>query len=77
MGNDSSKDKNKQIVISEGELKMQGKYVAGALEHLVDKEVSMLIKTERALLAKYSEDKRTIEDLLFKDEVSPADRSCR
>lgn len=69
MGNDSSKDKNKPIVIHEGELKIQGKFVAGVLEHLVDKEVTLLIKNERGLLGKYSEDKRSVEDLLFKDEV--------
>jgi hypothetical protein len=69
MGNDSSKDKNKQQIISEAELKIQGKYVAGILEHQVDKEVSLLVKNERGLLGKYGEDKRTVEDLLFKDEV--------
>ena len=69
MGNDSSKEK-KQTVIHENELKIQGKYVSGLLEHLVEKEVTLLIKKERELLTKYNEDKRTIEDLLFKDEVS-------
>ena len=68
MGNDTSKNM-KQTAIAENELKIQGKYVAGYLEHLVEKEVTLLIKKERELLTKYNEDKRTIEDLLFKDEV--------
>jgi hypothetical protein len=68
MGQSDSKEK-KQIIISESELKIQGKFISGLLEHLVDKEVSLLMKRERELLTKYNEDKRTIEDLLFKDEV--------
>lgn len=68
MGNDSSKNQ-KQTFIGENELKIQGKYVSGLLEHLVEKEVTLLIKKERELLTKYNEDKRTIEDLLFRDEV--------
>jgi hypothetical protein len=74
MGANGSKDPEKQTVISEGELKIQGKYISGLLEHLVDKEVTNMIKHERGLLNKYGEDKRTVEDLLFKDEVgSPSD----
>jgi hypothetical protein len=69
MGANGSKDPKKQTVVTEGELKIQGKYISGLLEHLVDKEVTNLIKHERNLLNKYGEDKRTIEDLLFKDEV--------
>lgn len=68
MGNETSKNQ-KQTFIAENDLKIQGKYIAGLLEHLVDKEVTLLIKKERELLTKYSEDKRTIEDLLFRDEV--------
>lgn len=69
MGANGSKDPKKQTVVSEGELKIQGKFISGLLEHLVDKEVTNLIKNERNLLSKYGEDKRTVEDLLFKDEV--------
>ncbi len=76
MGQNTSKDQ-KQIIITESELKIQGKYLSGLLEHLVDKEVTILIKNERGLLAKYSEDKRTIEDLLFKDEVTYSYRSFK
>lgn len=69
MGANGSKDPKKQSVVTEGELKIQGKFISGMLEHLVDKEVTNLIKHERNLLNKYGEDKRTVEDLLFKDEV--------
>lgn len=69
MGANGSKDPKKQSVVTEGELKIQGKFISGLLEHLVDKEVTNLIKHERNLLNKYGEDKRTVEDLLFKDEV--------
>jgi hypothetical protein len=76
MGQADSKEK-KQIVIHENELKIQGKFISGLLEHLVDKEVNLLIKKERELLTKYNEDKRTIEDLLFKDEVYLSNGSFR
>ena len=56
-------------MISENDLKIQGKYISGLLEHLVDKDVTNLTKDERGLLSKYAENRRTIEDLLFKDEV--------
>lgn len=72
MGNKNAKEEQKQMVIREEELGMQAKYLSGMLEQAVDKEVNLLMKTERVLLEKYSEERRTIEDLLFKDEVSAA-----
>ena len=72
MGNKNVKEEQKQMVIREEELGMRAKYLSGMLEQAVDKEVNLLMKTERVLLEKYSEERRTIEDLLFKDEVSTA-----
>lgn len=69
MGNKNVKEEQKQMVIREEELGMRAKYLSGMLEQAVDKEVNLLMKTERVLLEKYSEERRTIEDLLFKDEV--------
>ena len=68
MGNNKSSNQ-KQSVITESDLKIQGKYISGLLEHLVDKDVTNLTKDERVLLSKYAENRRTIEDLLFKDEL--------
>lgn len=68
MGGENSKDPKKQMVLPENEIKIRAKFVAGFLEHQVDKEVTNLIKYERTLLDKYGQDKRTIEDLLFRDE---------
>lgn len=69
MGNKQPKEPV-QLQITEGELTMKGKYVAGQLEHQVDKFVNLIMRDERKLLNKYSEGRRSIEDLLFKDEVS-------
>lgn len=48
---------------------MKSKYLSGVLEHFVDKTVNIVMKQERKLVQKYTEDKRTIEDMLFRDEV--------
>lgn len=69
MGNNQPKEPV-QIQVSEGELTMKSKYVTGQLEHQVDKLVNKIMRDERNLLGKYSEGRRSIEDLLFKDEVS-------
>lgn len=68
MGNESSKEP-KQIKLKEEQIKIKGKFISGKLEQMVDKEVHLLMRNERGLLDKYAEDKRTIENILFKDEL--------
>jgi hypothetical protein len=68
MGNNQNKEPQ-QINITTGELQMKSKFVAGQLEHQVDKLVNKIMRDERNLLNKYSEGRRSIEDMLFKDEV--------
>lgn len=75
MGNNDSKQE-KQLVLKEEDLKIKSRYLAGILEQKLDKEVNLLIKTERNLLGKYSEERRTVEDLLFKDEVRPSNAAA-
>ena len=69
MGSSSTKEEPVQIFIPTGELTMKSKFVSGQLEHQVDKLVNKIMRDERNLLGKYSEGRRSIEDLLFKDEV--------
>lgn len=49
---------------------MKAKFVSGQLEHQVEKFVNKVMRDEKNLLTKYSEGRRSIEDILFKDEVS-------
>lgn len=48
---------------------MKAKFVSGQLEHQVEKFVNKVMRDEKNLLTKYSEGRRSIEDILFKDEV--------
>lgn len=68
MGNNQPKEPV-QIHVAEGELNMKSKFVSGQMEHQVDKLVNLIMRDERKLLDKYSEGRRSLEDLLFKDEV--------
>lgn len=54
MGNGQNKEPQ-QIHIATGELQMKSKFVAGQLEHQVDKLVNRIMRDERTLLGKYSE----------------------
>lgn len=68
MGNNQNKEPQ-QVRIASGELQMKSKFVAGQLEHQVEKFVNKVMRDEKTLLGKYSESRRSIEDMLFKDEV--------
>ncbi len=68
MGNNQPKEPV-QLKIASGELQMKAKFVAGQLEHQVEKFVNKVMRDERTLLDKYSESRRSIEDMLFQDEV--------
>lgn len=56
-------------MIHSGEMQMKAKFVSGQLEHQVEKFVNKVMRDEKNLLTKYSEGRRSIEDILFKDEV--------
>jgi hypothetical protein len=74
----SGDSKPKQIDIKPSDLyvlfliqsAIKAKYLSHELELRIDKLVNHVMREEKKVLTKYGEQKRTINDTLFKDEVS-------
>jgi len=48
---------------------MKSKYLTEHLELTVDKQVNLIMRDEKNILKKYSENNRSTSNMLFKDEV--------
>merc|ERR1712032_136968 len=65
----SGDSKPKQIDIKPSDLAIKAKYLSHELELRIDKLVNHVMREEKKVLTKYGEQKRTINDTLFKDEL--------